>query len=68
MSLGFQNGVKPQTDVREGTGIITLLMFHNFLDRVSKMYKDSIEKRMNLGFEALQDEVASATTFRRYVN
>ena len=44
-AIGFQNGNRPQSDIREGTGMLPLLCFHHFLDRIQKVYEVSYERQ-----------------------
>lgn len=37
-ALGFSNGKKPYTDVREGTGILGLISVLSFIERTKKIY------------------------------
>lgn len=40
-TLGFQNGNKPWTDIREGTGILCLISLLNFIERTNEIYASS---------------------------
>ena len=39
-ALGFQNGKKPWTDIREGTGLLSLISVLYFIERTNKIYSN----------------------------
>jgi len=47
-AIGFQNGKNPSSDIREGTGMLALLCFHHFIERIQRVYDVSLEKQYEL--------------------